>query len=615
MNYLNIKNHKIYNLQLITMITHSNYQTEINKIGVSNLPETLQKSHNFIERATGSFSNWQTGNATVDNVIKLHLEKVNAIHKVEESKKDKEVKKIIKIVKKEFPNAVVKEIKPKKATNKITKEFENTFPSIKKFELPKNSTKKTTAAKKEKSGTPVENISPEIPFIKSFANLHHKTVPVIKVRNLLQRLQKAILELKIRRTSKYAVEIESIQKGLINFIDKAGNDNEVIPMIKDERRAHLIKIVNTEYKMHEINLLKRFVSLGYKRASEKIKRGANMVSVKDIAQKLLEDIAKFEDQAKKVHYAHQIDTAVKKLKLFIKDGGTLELPEYELNGFAGLSGFSGLKEAIAGGAIGAIVQHWLHHNVLSKEKPQGLNIKVDPKDLKLNGISNRAVKGSRKNQDGTFSVKNYKRKKDWSGHGAHHGGLKGVDGGVMTIDQVLNKNYKLVGISGKFKALLGDISKPTSIFISGRGGSRKTSFFLRFCEHLENLGNRVLYIAGEQYDTPTFKHLLSILKLNVRNDRFHIVPDLSYINNSYDVIVFDSKDSLNIDVAKFRILKKQFPNQIILVTSQGIVTNQGKNWTGEEAWRNEVDTMLVADNGKITIGEKNRWGGTGEFQV
>lgn len=48
------------------------------------------------------------------------------------------------------------------------------------------------------------------------------------------------------------------------------------------------------------------------------------------------------------------------------------------------------------------------------------------------GISRKAVKGSRKNVDGTFSYKNYK-KQSWSGYGAHHGGLRGVPVNSSTV--------------------------------------------------------------------------------------------------------------------------------------------------------------------------------------
>ena len=55
-------------------ITPKNYFEEINP---STLPEVLQRGHSLVERSTDGGKNWDTGSPTIDNVIKLHIEKVN----------------------------------------------------------------------------------------------------------------------------------------------------------------------------------------------------------------------------------------------------------------------------------------------------------------------------------------------------------------------------------------------------------------------------------------------------------------------------------------------------------------------------------------------------------
>ncbi len=61
------------------MITLSNYFNEVNRIGVSTLPETLRKSHDFVLKSTNNGSNWDTynSNATVKKVVDLYLSKLN----------------------------------------------------------------------------------------------------------------------------------------------------------------------------------------------------------------------------------------------------------------------------------------------------------------------------------------------------------------------------------------------------------------------------------------------------------------------------------------------------------------------------------------------------------
>lgn len=184
---------------------------------------------------------------------------------------------------------------------------------------------------------------------------------------------------------------------------------------------------------------------------------------------------------------------------------------------------------------------------------------------------------------------------------------------VMSVEDVKQKKYNSVPLGEKWKALLGDICLPTHLFVYGSGGSGKTSFALLFTQHLASLGYRILYIAGEQFDTPPFTKLLNQLNI-VAGDNYKIVGKLDTLNLAdFDFVALDTKDSLEIDTMQFLDLKQQFDKQSFIIVSHGIKTGEFK---GKEQWRNIVDVMVYGDNGTIITGQdKNRWGGAGEFYV
>ena len=164
-----------------------------------------------------------------------------------------------------------------------------------------------------------------------------------------------------------------------------------------------------------------------------------------------------------------------------------------------------------------------------------------------------------------------------------------------------------------WKQLLGEICLPTHLFVYGSGGSGKTSFALMFTQHLATLGYKILYVAGEQFDTPPFTKLLNQLNISA-GDNYKIVGKLDTLNPAdFDFVVLDTKDSLDIDTTEFMQLKEQFNQQSFIIVSHGI---KGGDFKGKEQWRNIVDVMVFGEHGTIRTGhDKNRWGGAGELYI
>jgi antirestriction protein ArdC len=185
--------------------------------------------------------------------------------------------------------------------------------------------------------------------------------------------------------------------------------------------------------------------------------------------------------------------------------------------------------------------------------------------------------------------------------------------GVMSVTDAINSKYDLIGLDGDYLKLIGEACKPTSFFIYGPGGSGKSSFTLLFSNYMAKKGNKMLYVAGEQFATPVFSKMLQRLKIE-DSPNFVIVKSIETVPlKGFDFIVIDSKDSLNFELNDFIALKKNNPNLSFVILSQA--TKDG-GFTGSEKWRNEVDTLLYCEDLVVHSNlDKNRWGGSAQFSI
>lgn len=185
--------------------------------------------------------------------------------------------------------------------------------------------------------------------------------------------------------------------------------------------------------------------------------------------------------------------------------------------------------------------------------------------------------------------------------------------GIMSVSEAANGQFDLLGLDGAYEKMIGEACRPTSFFIYGPGGSGKSTFTLQFAYYLAQKGNKVAYVAGEQFATPVFSKMLKRLSITDL-DTFVIAKDLNSIDpKQYQVIVIDSKDSLGIDHLQFEKLQKSYPALSWAILSQA--TKDG-GFTGSEKWRNLVDTMIYCESGIAQTGiDKNRWGGKWDIKV
>ena len=129
------------------MITANNYYNQINSIGVHQLPPTLLKSHELVNKVTQEGASWETynGNSTIKRMIDLYISKLNEY---------------------------VEQNPPKKPSNSVKKEIPKREPKATQSKVNTTTKAKPKPTKKVDTANQVEHIEDELKFIKRFTLLN-----------------------------------------------------------------------------------------------------------------------------------------------------------------------------------------------------------------------------------------------------------------------------------------------------------------------------------------------------------------------------------------------------------------------------------------------------------
>lgn len=280
------------------MITTKNYFTEINHIGVDNLPPALLKSHELVNKVTQNGASWETYNSSepIKRMIDLYIGKLNELE-----------------AKKPASNKPAPAKKTKVANAKPAK---------------KAKPEKPAKAKEEDGATPVEAIEDELKFIKRFVLLDGKSKSPEQILNFLNSLQKAIIERRIRKTSPYATEIKIIQEKLVQLYNNMSGSLTI--HLKPETMKQMNALVKSEKVMPSVNFMKRYVRLQGK------------PDVREKVKKLLADMKKAVSKGiltKADKYSDRVNAMFKHMTEFMEDSDkhdALDISKHELNGLMGI---------------------------------------------------------------------------------------------------------------------------------------------------------------------------------------------------------------------------------------------------------------------------------------
>lgn len=277
-------------------ITLDNYSAKTCSIDFNRLPEALKKGDELTKKALQNEASAYKNNDTIKRVVDSYILKLNA-HVGNENKS--------KQTGAPEPKKEAKQSSPKPTVKKAT-----------------NQTKPASTANK------VESLSEEQKFIKRYVNMHGKVRSRDSVMRLLSGLQRAILEKRIRKTSKYASEIRQIQSQLIAATERMGDMAEI--NIQTKYLENYMKIAGSNVVMTSTMLLKRFVALhGRPNVTDKVKR--LIIAIENAIKK--------EKVSKSDPYYSQVNQALKALKAH-QSGKTKQvvMVTSELNGIKSICG-------------------------------------------------------------------------------------------------------------------------------------------------------------------------------------------------------------------------------------------------------------------------------------
>jgi hypothetical protein len=279
------------------MLNTTNYFQKTSNIDWETVPEALAKGHRLVEGA--SQENWSPyrTNENIKRVVDAYFKKLDEY----------------------MAQNPVKPSGDKKAPVKTA-----TSKPVKKVSTP---VKKAAPVITYKTDN-VEHLDTDVQFIKRYAAMHGKVKSQAQILTLIHSLQKAILERRIRKTSTYAKEIETMQQQLISCYEQMGEMAEI--KIDSKNLKRYLEIAHSQAGMLSISLLKAYVSLNGKR------------DIKDKAERLFNRIKKAVEQGKITKsdkYATKLDDAFQTLKTYIDgDSKILNINKAQLNGLMGIVG-------------------------------------------------------------------------------------------------------------------------------------------------------------------------------------------------------------------------------------------------------------------------------------
>jgi hypothetical protein len=281
------------------MINTGNYFEAIKTIDFTNLPDALKSGDKLTRGASQNDWSAYNSNENIKRVVDAYMQKLDEW-----------------VGKHKSPNQEKKKTKPESGKKKKPKQ------AVEKQDI------------KPDEPTPVEKVTLEIAFIKRYVGLNGKTKDRKQILSFINGLQKAIVEKRIRKTSSYAKEIESIQDQLINCYEKMGESVQI--NIDEKSLESYSAIAHSEKTMQSIAFIRQFIGVhGIKGVKEKAQGLLDRINKAIEAERILETDP----------YFSELQDVINSLEAYL-EGKTItpEINSATLNGLMGIAGLDGKKK-------------------------------------------------------------------------------------------------------------------------------------------------------------------------------------------------------------------------------------------------------------------------------
>jgi hypothetical protein len=230
-----------------------NYFERIRTIGIKNLPDKMQKAHEYIQNVSQNGRDWKLYDR--NEKIKQVLDKQFSLLDDELSKKGSP--KVSEIKKSETKTSAPVKPKQKIAPNQV--------------QVKKEVVKRSVTLPVHKSGKAVETLDPHLVFLSQYLSLAKKEVPLKRVLAFAKRLIRQVNARILRKASKYSGLIEKMKENIMDVVRTTKGAFALVTIPAGERKA-IEKVVQEEHKMRSVQLLSQYAGQAEKITSmEKVR--------------------------------------------------------------------------------------------------------------------------------------------------------------------------------------------------------------------------------------------------------------------------------------------------------------------------------------------------------
>jgi len=543
-------------------INTQNYYQYVNEVGVDNFTPGLKKMHDVIDTLTTAGTNWSQYVIYKDRIdkqfeaLEMFMDEKMAEKSFNKSSFKKEAFKDEQTTKQTEPSTKSespaysqtnkKSEKPlvKKAANKKPQQSDDGDSDDKGYKKP------------DIKGKSVELISPEVSFIKRFVLLHNKIKTKEQIVGFIRALQKAIIERKIRKTSRYAKMIEGIQSQLVSIYQRMGQEIKLQFSESDLNKYY--KIAGAEMVMPSVRFIKAYYSLQGKEVNKH--KASNLLN--RIEKSINREELSSEDKYFK--YIRQIKHS---LESFLKQQGkqVLKISEAELNGLEGV-----LKEC------GCHDMKGFEYEETDEEELSGMENEIGDKEQPV-------TNPKQSNKKAPFKT-------------------------VLNSEQVVNLKSDKLNFTGKWLSFIGNPSKGFTAMIYGKPKLGKSYLAIDFAGYLARNHGKVLYAAYEEGFDDTLQQKLK--EKNVVHPNLYVSDYLPSNIKGYGFVFIDSVNRAGLSPEHIQELEAKNPNTSFVYVFQ--TTKDGK-FRGANEHQHNVDVVitipqkgLAVQNGRYNQGAEMR---------
>lgn len=180
------------------------------------------------------------------------------------------------------------------------------------------------------------------------------------------------------------------------------------------------------------------------------------------------------------------------------------------------------------------------------------------------------------------------------------GGLSGV----VSSEDLMQMDFETIGLTGKFKQLIGDPSVGFTAMVFGQPKSGKSTLMLEFAHHLAVHHGEVLYVAFEEGYGYTLKE--KITRLGAIHPRLGLSETLPKQLSGYQFVFIDSVSRAGMELEDMIELKNKYPRTSFIFIFHA--TKDGKFKGGNEL-AHEVDVIIEVENKLATASGRFNAGG------